>query len=255
MIPNKAIITLTPRVSILSRLMGKGSKALLWKLSKEQHATVYRIYYSGFVYKAATCILHFKTKTLLLAFSAKLFSWVELMTYMLEETSANLNISIIVLLQPKKENDTFVQWNNMGSQSVQFLPLPRQLAALIECCGSKVIIFFPKLLRELSKSMLVLKSACWWLEWYLRCESFAVKIIRKSPRHLLFIITQFLCAIQLHDTQVIVFKSCLSIWSATEMKEKCRGLLTERGLFVALLFWDNGQRSQLLQRRTPPTPF
>lgn len=58
-------------------------------MNKAWHATVFRIYYSGFVYKAAACILHSKTNTVLLSFSANLFSWVELMTNnMLEKISS-----------------------------------------------------------------------------------------------------------------------------------------------------------------------
>lgn len=68
-------------------------KAVFGKVSKEWRATVFRIYYSGFVYRAAACILYSKTNTVLLALSAKLFSWVELMTNnMLEEISSQPNL-------------------------------------------------------------------------------------------------------------------------------------------------------------------
>lgn len=95
-------------MSIFSRLMGKGNKAfieaLLWKLGKEHYATVFRIYYSGFVYKAATCVLHPKTNTVLLVFSAKLFSSVELMTNnMLEEISGQSKIIYYSTVTTKTE--------------------------------------------------------------------------------------------------------------------------------------------------------
>lgn len=120
--------------------MGKGNKAfieaLLWKLGKEHYATVFRIYYSGFVSKAATCVLHSKTNTVLLVFSAKLFSSVELMTNnMLEEISGQSKLIYYSTITTKTEKLHFVQWNNMRLQFVQFLPLSMQLAALIGMLG------------------------------------------------------------------------------------------------------------------------
>lgn len=81
--------------------MGRGTKAfieaLLRKQNKEWHTTIFRIYYSASVYEAPTCILHSKTNTVLLAFSAKLFFWAELITNnMFEEISRQFNLIVLL---------------------------------------------------------------------------------------------------------------------------------------------------------------
>lgn len=62
-------------------------KVLFGKVNKEWHATVFRIYYSGFMYKATACILHSRAFSFT-SLHCKAVLLIELMTNnMLEEVS------------------------------------------------------------------------------------------------------------------------------------------------------------------------